>query len=144
MNIKKTSLLIVGAIWLLVGIGLSIAGVRWLFQLDFGIKLVIFVLSAFLIGLLKGNFVLKKVALKYCKRSSEIKFTNVLTGWAKIFGIKGFILIGVMMAGGSMLRHSTINRPILGIIYLAIGIGLVYASKIFFSNQESIAIQKGA
>ena len=135
-TIKNISLIIVGVIWFLVGAGLSIVGINWMLQLGFGPKLIIFLTPSILIGLLKGKFVLQKVALKYYKRSDVIKFNNndIFLGWVKIFGIKGFILIGLMMAMGSFLRHSNIDRPILGIVYLAVGMALLYASKIFFNT----------
>ncbi|MBI2995577.1 MAG: hypothetical protein HYY52_02585 [Candidatus Melainabacteria bacterium] len=138
IDIKKTSLILVGLIWFLVGLGLSIAGVRWLLHLNFGPKFIIFLAIALSIGLLKGEFLLRKVALKYYKRSEVIQFdkSDMFTGCVKILGIKGFILISMMMILGSLLRHSSFDRPILGIIYLAVGIALVYASKIFFSNKE--------
>lgn len=137
-KIKKTSLTIVGIIWFLVGLGLSIAGVNWILQLGIGPKLIIFISSAVLIGLLKGKFVLQKVAMKYYKRSDIVQFNDndIFFGWVKIFGVKGFILIALMMTMGSYLRHSNIDRPILGIVYLAVGIALLYASKIFFTRTK--------
>ena len=138
-NIKKTSLIIVGVIWFLVGAGLSIAGVNWILQLGFGPKMIIFLTASVLIGSLKGRFVLQKVALKYYKRSDIIQFNNndKFFGWVKILGVKGFILIALMMVMGSFLRHSNIDRPILGIVYLAVGIALLYASKIFFNTDKA-------
>lgn len=139
MSVKKTSLVLVGVIWSLVGIGLSIAGISWLLSMSFGQKMIIFVSIGVIIGMLKGKFILKKVALKYYKRSDVIQFNkgDIFLGWAKILGIRGFVLIGLMMAMGSYLRHSNIDRPILGIIYLAVGIALVYASKIFYEGNKA-------
>ena len=136
MNPKKISLIIVGAIWFLVGIGLSIRGINWLLSLSFGPKMIVFFLIATIIGLLKGKSILTKVALKYYKRAEVIQFNknDILIGWIKIFGVKGFILIGLMMGLGIFLRKTSIDRPLLGIIYLAVGIALVYASKIFFKD----------
>ncbi len=140
MDIKKTSLIIVGLIWFLVGLGLSICGIRWLMTLGFGPKMIIFTSVAVIIGSLKGKFVLRKIALKYYKRSEVVQFNknDMFFGWVKIFGVKGFILIGLMMALGRFLRTSNIDRPILGIVYLAVGIALVYASKIFFDNKSAV------
>ena len=137
-NVKKTSLIIVGVMWFIVGAVLSIVGINWMLMLGFGPKLIMFLTPAVLIGVLKGRFVLQKVALKYYKRSDVIKFNDkdVFLGWAKILGVKGFILIALMMVMGSFLRHSNIDRPILGIVYLAVGIALLYASKIFFNTDK--------
>lgn len=134
MDIKKTSLIIVGIVWATVGIGLSIAGINWISHLGFGPKMIIFISLSVVIGLLKGKFILQKIAKKYYKRSEVIEFNknDIYLGWLKILGVRGFILIGLMIAMGSFLRHSNIDRPILGIIYLAVGMALVYASKIFF------------
>ncbi len=139
MNGKKTSLILVGLIWLVVGIYLGIIGTNWMLGLGLGKKLIIFLAVSTTIGLLKGKFVLKKVALKYYKRADTIRFnkSDILTGWIRILGLKGFILIGLMMGMGIFLRHSNIDRPILGIVYLAVGIALVYASKIFFENKNT-------
>ena len=138
VKVKKTSLTIVGIIWFLVGAGLSIAGINWMLMLGFGPKMIIFLTLSVLIGLLKGRFVLQKVALKYYKRSDLVQFNDndILIGWMKIFGVKGFILIGLMMAMGGILRRSPIDRPILGIVYLAVGIALLYASKTFFNTDK--------
>ncbi len=139
MSAKKISLIIVGLIWSLVGIGLSIAGSNWILGLGIGPKMIAFISAGVIIGLLKGKFILKKVALKYYKRSEVVQFNknDIFLGWVKILGIRGFILISVMMALGSFLRHSNIDRPILGIIYLAVGIALVYASKIFYESNKA-------
>lgn len=138
MSTKSISVIIVGLIWFLVGLFLSARGINWLLQLGMGTKLIIFLSVTVIIGLLKGKFVLQKVALKYLKRSSDIQFSkiDIFTGWAKILGIKGGILIGLMMGMGILLRQSSIDRTILGIIYLAVGIALLYASKVFFLNQN--------
>ncbi|MBI1858002.1 MAG: hypothetical protein HYR97_02675 [Candidatus Melainabacteria bacterium] len=137
MDVKQLSLKIVGFIWMLVGLGLSLAGINWMLQLGFGVNLIIFLTTALVIGLLKGKFVLQKVAKKYYKRSDDIQYNrnDIFTGWAKIMGIRGGVLIAVMMTIGMILRHSNIDRPILGIIYLAVGIALLYASKVFFKSQ---------
>lgn len=139
MDIKKTSLTIVGFLWLIVGICLAFTGSYWILKLKLGTKMILFFLAGIVIGLLKGVFILKKVALKYLKSSENIEFTKIdkLTGPLKILGIKGIVLIGAMIAIGVFLRHSNIDRPILGIVYLAVGIALVYASKIFFNNKNS-------
>lgn len=139
MSIERKSLIIVGALWFLVGIGLSIAGINWLKQLPFGPKMITFLSIASIVGLTKGKFVLQKIAAKYKKRAEVINFNknDIFTGWAKILGIRGAFLISLMMVMGRFLRHSSIDRPILGVIYLAVGIALLYASKVFFISKST-------
>lgn len=138
MDIRIVSITTVGVIWFLVGAGLSIAGINWLCELNIGVQLVIYVSIATIIGLLKGKFALRKVASKYCKRSRELQYNrnDIFIGWMKILGVKGALLIGIMILLGAFLRHSTIDRPILGVIYLAVGIALLYASKVFFVDKD--------
>ena len=138
MDVRKISLIIVGVIWLIVGLVLSTLGINWLITLKLGPVFFTFTLLSLIVGLIKGKFVLKKAAEKYYKNSQHITFNkiDILTGWAKVLGLKGFILIGLMIAIGSFLRHSTIDRPILGVVYLAVGVALVYASKIFFVQKS--------
>ena len=134
MDPKKISLIIVGIIWALVGIFLAARGINWELSLGSWPKLLAFLSISVIFGLLKGKFILSKVAAKYCKRVETIKFneSDILFGWIKVLGVRGFILIGLMIGIGVYLRHSNIDRPILGIVYIAVGIALVYASKIFF------------
>lgn len=140
MDIKKISLIIVGVLWLLVGVGLSAIGTVWILKLSFWPKVILFLIIALTAGLLKGKFVLEKVASKYYKRAEAIKFSriDIFTGSIKILGLKGIILIGLMIGISSFLRHSNFDRPILGTIYLAVGIALVYASKIFLTTTKQI------
>ena len=138
MDVKKLSLKAVGFIWAVVGIYLSVVGLKWLMALAIGPKLVIFLSLSALIGPLKGKFILSKVAKRYYDGAEKLTFTNndIFLGWVKILGLRGFILIASMILIGSLLRHSSIDRPILGVIYLAVGIALLYASKVFFKNKE--------
>jgi len=136
---KKVSLVLVGLIWLLVGVGLGIRGINWIMELGIGPKTIGFLSLSVIFGLLKGKYILKKVAMKYWKRSESIQFKeiDILSGWIKILGIRGFIFIGIMIAIGILLRNSNIDRPILGVVYLAVGFALVYASKIFFEEKRN-------
>ena len=139
MNIKNISIKVVGSIWFIVGTFLSFTGVRWLLLTGLGPKFFGLILLSVIIGGLKGSTILKKVAKKYYARADKIKFNDndIFLGWVKILGIKGFILIASMIVLGSILRHSSIDRPILGVIYLAVGIALLYASKVFFSSSQT-------
>lgn len=127
----------IGILWLLVGISLSSAGIFFLLS-ALNQSTILCLSIAITIGFLKGKFILYKAALKYLKRAELISFDkyDIFTGWAKILGIKSFILIGVMIFLGSLLRHSAIAGNILGTIYLAVGLGLVYADMVFFTSKS--------
>lgn len=139
MKEKNISLVIIGLIWFSVGIFLSLRGIEWLLEIDVISNLIIFFVTAFVVGLVKGRFVLKRVAKKYCIRAGEIEYSKVdtMTGWVKVLGVKGILLIVLMIMLGILLRHSNIDRPILGVIYFAVGIAMLYASKEFFIWKNS-------
>ena len=138
MDAKNISIKVVGSIWFIVGIALSIVGTKWLLLTGLGPKFFGLLFLSVLIGGLKGKKVLKKIAKRYYDGAEKIKFNDndIFLGWVKILGVRGFILIASMMILGSILRHSTIDRPILGVIYLAVGIALLYASKVFFNKSK--------
>ena len=138
MGAKNVSIKIVGSVWFIVGAFLSFTGVRWLLLTGLGPKFFGLIFLSVIIGGLKGSTILKKVAKKYYDGADKIKFNDndIFLGWVKILGIRGFILIASMMILGSILRHSSIDRPILGVIYLAVGIALLYASRVFFSANK--------
>ncbi len=140
MKAHKISLIIVGLIWFSVSIRLFISGIQNLFLEEIGPRIILFTSIAVAIGLLKGKFVLQKVANKYCNNAKSITFTqnDIYIGWIKVLGIRGFALLGIMMTIGYFLRNSNIDRTILGIICLAVSLGLGYASKVFFTNAKTL------
>lgn len=139
MEPKKVSLVVVGAIWILVSIRLLFTGIQGLLTLGIGPKMIIFCAIGIAIGLLKGRFVLQKVATKYCVGAKSITFNknDIYIGWVKVLGIRGFVLLGIMMSIGFFLRNSSIDKAILGIVCLAVSLGLGYASKTFFVQAKA-------
>ncbi len=139
MKPEKVSLFIVGIIWLGVSIRLLFTGVNGLLTLDFGPKMIIFAVIAVCLGIFKGKVVLQKVAKKYCNNAKLISFTksDFYIGWAKVLGIRGFILLGIMMSIGFLLRSSSIDKAILGVVCLAVSLGLGYASNVFFTSAKA-------
>ncbi len=45
---------------------------------------------------------------------------------------KGYLIIAIMMTGGILLRHSSIPRPYLAVVYAAIGAALLQASMHYY------------
>lgn len=141
MKAHKISLIIVGLIWFSVSARLFISGIQNLLTGEVGPKIIIFASIAIAIGLVKGKFVLQKVANKYCNNAKSITFTqnDIFLGWIKVLGIRGFVLLGIMMGIGYFLRNSSIDKSILGIICLAVSLGLGYASRVFFANAKTLS-----
>jgi len=86
------------------------------------------VLIALVAGFLKGHFVFSKLAQKNIRRIYELaphKEKVCIFAFQAAFS---YLLIIGMITLGILLRFSPIPREYLAIVYLAIGIGLLYAS----------------
>lgn len=83
---------------------------------------------AIVIGLIKERYILNRYARKAVARIRA-------RGKACFFGFFGWsswLFIAVMMGGGILLRHSGLWPDLLGVIYVAVGTGLLMADRIFW------------
>ncbi len=55
---------------------------------------------------------------------------------------KGYLIIAIMMAGGTMLRHSAIPRAYLAVVYAAIGAALLQASINYYIRLGQLSFGK--
>lgn len=138
MKEKRVSLIIVGVIWLIIGIRVLMRGYSFLSLAELGNQIYIYLIVAFGIGIFKGKVVLKKVANKYYKRADVINFTkqDLYFGFMKILGARGAFLISLMVGLGILLRSIGLDKGILGTIYIGVGIALSIASLEFFKKSS--------
>ena len=130
----RGQLFLAGTMWLIVGIVLYIRALGWLFSHNYGVLVIVFCLSgATLLGLLKGNMALDKVAEKATSRIRQRGDDACLFGF---FSLKSWFLIGFMIAMGKLLRMSSTPVYIVSILYMAIGIALTFSSRIFFTSMS--------
>ena len=126
---SRTQVWLAGAILGCVGVGLLSVGTYWLLT-DAGVKGVILLGIAAGLGLGKSLLVLDRTALH---TASRIK----LRGEGRCVG--GFlspglwILVVVMMLMGRLLRNIGLSSAILGLIYAAVGVGLLFSSRHIWS-----------
>jgi hypothetical protein len=106
-------------LWTAVGTGLSAAGIVWCFSarkpwipLGFGIG----------VGALKGIFIIAKIAARNARRIVSRGDGKCLGGF---LSVKTWLLVAAMMGSGMVLRRSSLPRPVLGVIYTAVGTGLL-------------------
>lgn len=127
----KRQLFLAGTMWLIVGVILYIRALSWLFSHQYELWAIVFCIGgATLIGLLKGRMALDKAAHKAIARIKERGDGTCMFGF---FSIKSWLLIGLMIAMGRLLRMSPTPIYIVSTIYMAIGTALSFSSRVFFT-----------
>ena len=123
---RPTLILSAAVVWAMVGAFLCFRAALW-FRASGG---TIFWL-AFLglaVGFLKGHFLLSRMARRNIRRIFELSPHKDKICLFAFQAIQAYLLIFGMMALGILLRHSSVPREILAVVYLAIGSALIYAS----------------
>lgn len=120
----RLRLLVAALIWTLVGGGLFAAGFRWT-VIDEGRRGWLGLALALVLGWLKGRYVLSGRAAANTRRIIAEGDGRCLGG---VFEWSAWSLVPVMIGLGYMLRHSEVPRLWIGVIYAAVGAGLVLAS----------------
>jgi len=134
--VSRTTLVRSAAIvWGAVGTFLSIQALLWFRASERNVFWM--VLIALVIGFLKGHWVFSTLARRNIRRIYELsphKEKICIFAFQAAFS---YLLIIGMITLGILLRLSPIPREYLAIIYLAIGVGLLYASmQYWLANRE--------
>ena len=118
----RTHLLLGGLIWTVVGGGLLAFGLVQASRaghLMYGV-------AGLLLGTVKTFFVLDRVARKNIKRIREFE-EKVCFG--SVYSWKTWLLVAAMIGLGRYLRTTVFPGEIIGLIYTAVGWGLLLASR---------------
>ena len=121
---KNLLVLMAGIVWAGVGIMLLVLAFSWL-EADADSNIYLFGGVGLVLALLVHHFGFLRIVDKNLKRIIP------MTGKKCVFSFitwKSYLLIIVMMTMGIMLRHSSIPKPYLAIIYTAIGLALILSS----------------
>jgi hypothetical protein len=129
----KAHLAIAGLLWTVVGAGLlTMGGVFWFHLPYLGFldreHLAIGGL-AMVIGLIKGKFILDRTANRVIERVDTLSEPNPLKSIGQMFGLKTIALILAMMGIGVVLRIAGVSFEIRGLIYLAVGVALLWSCR---------------
>lgn len=119
---RSAHLLVAALMWTCVGLLLMFRGTVWLYGID---KLWI-ILPAICVGSLKALYLLDRSANKNISRIVEGKDGKCL---GAVYSWKTWLLVILMMAMGCLLRNSTLPKEFLGLFYVSIGWGLLFASR---------------
>lgn len=125
---KKYLILLAGTMWSGVGVMLICFAVSWL-TLFRGKGTLIFYAAGFLAAMPIHHFGFLKLADKNLKRLLPLKDKKCLFSFITW---KSYLIIIVMVALGITLRHSSIPKQYLSILYNGIGLGLFLSGIRYF------------
>jgi hypothetical protein len=117
----RTHLLAAALLWTVVGLGLAAVGLAWSFGSTFPWSLLLAIIGI-AAGMVKGRLVIRKMADWNTARIIARGDGRCLGGF---LAPKTWLLVTVMMGSGIILRRSGVPRPILGVLYTAVGTGLL-------------------
>jgi hypothetical protein len=127
---KPVLKLLAGLLWFGTGIMLSVMGIKWiLFSPDENV--LYFGLAGLASSLLIHFFGFSRIVNKNLRRINNIEDKYCLFGF---MSWKSYLIIILMMTMGITLRHSSLPREWLSVIYLGIGTALVLSSLSYFRD----------
>ena len=139
---RQQHLWIVATIWTVVGAGLLTMGSIFWFHFpylgDLDTRHLAIGGSALSVGLLKGKFVLDKTAKRVIDRTETLNEPNPFKSVFQMFGGKTIALIASMMGIGVILRAAGVSFEIRGLIYLAVGTGLLWSCRQYWKSSFQI------
>ena len=121
---RSALIAVAGSMWLAVGTGLAAVGSSWLVTRG-GPGTWMLVPVALAVGWAKATWVLAPIADRNARR---IRNGPALRPLPAVFPPRTWLLIAGFMALGAVLRRSSLPRDLLGLVYIAVGFGLVLAS----------------
>ena len=111
-------------VWTLVGLGLTAAG-TWLALGAEWKTAAAAIFSGLILGALKGRFLLARMARENAARIAAGPGTAFI---GTIFPLSSWGLAACFMVAGVALRRSGLPPALLGMVYVAAGLGLLVAS----------------
>jgi hypothetical protein len=121
---KWVLLLLAGFMWIGVGIMLLTFAYSWLRALH-GVKYFIFAVTGIVVALMIHHFGFLKIV------DNNLGRILPMEGKRCIFSFitwKSYIIVAIMIAMGTMLRHSPIPKSYLSVVYTGIGLSLILSS----------------
>ncbi len=126
----RTHLLLAALLWTGVGLGLLGAGVAWSARARWPWPWVV-VPAAAAAGLVKGRLALDRVARRSAARIRARGDGRCLGGF---LSWRTWVFVLVMMGLGATLRRSPVPRPALGAVYVAVGVAMVWGSRVYWAG----------
>jgi len=133
----STRLLTAALVWSAVGLFLTLKGV-YLFREDsWGIVLAV-ILAGAILGLIKSRLILDRVAARIVLHIGANPSRACLGG---LFSLRNWALIGVMIVFGRTLGALPLNAAIKTGLYVMVGSGLAYSSRLMWTAWKNSAAE---
>jgi hypothetical protein len=125
----QTRLLTAAIVWSAVGLFLSMKGVYLFREGSWGIVLAV-VVGGMVLGMLKSRLILDRVAGRIILHIGAKPSRACLGG---LFSVRNWVLIAVMIVFGRTLSALPLNAAIKTGLYVMVGSGLAYSSRLMWS-----------
>jgi hypothetical protein len=134
--VERRTLVVAAALtWSVVGVGLTVRAGFWLAPA--GRAALWMAPVAVALGLLKGRFVLMRLAARNLERIRLLSPHKERICVFAFQSTQSFLIVLGMIGLGIALRHSPLRRDLLGMVYLAIGTALFTASFSYWRARSS-------
>jgi hypothetical protein len=129
---RETLVLVAGIIWSLVGLTLVSIAAAWLVSSPHYLLLMV-------LGGPVAGYVIYRFGFSHLARKNLVRIYAQAPEKDKVCvfafqNIRSYLLVVVMMCLGYGLRHSGIPRTYLAPVYLAIGLGLLFSSLLYYNR----------
>ena len=133
----RTRLLTAAIVWSAVGLFLSLKGVYLFREGSWGIVLAVVVAGA-IMGMLKSRLILDRVADRIILHIGAKPSRACLGG---LFSVRNWVLIAVMIVFGRTLSALPLNVAIKTGLYVMVGSGLAYSSRLMWTAWKNSAAE---
>jgi len=129
---RATLVLVAGIVWSLVGLTLVSVAVVWLFSSPRCAVIL-------LLGGAVAGYVIYRLGFSHLARKNLVRIYTQAPQKDKVCvfafqNIRSYFLVVIMMGLGYGLRHSGIPKTYLAPVYLAIGLGLLLSSLLYYNR----------
>ena len=121
-------LFLAGLVWIFVGITLLFLAFSWLSKAS-NINVQLFTIAGVILALVVHHLAFLKIADNNLQRILLMHHKSCLFAFIPW---KSYLIIAVMITMGAILRHSTIPKHYLAVLYIGIGLALVLSSVRYF------------
>jgi hypothetical protein len=125
---KHVLLCLAGIAWLSVGALLVMVAYSWL-DTATHVRMSLFFGAGLIMSLLVHHFGFLKLVDKNVTRISHMDAKRCVFSFIPW---KSYLIVGVMITMGGVLRHSTLPKQYLAIVYIGIGLALILSSLRYF------------
>lgn len=124
---SRIQILLAALMWTVVGGGLLFFGVQWITGTGLTLPGLGLVLAGIVIGVAKSKLVLDRTARKIVHRIGKRGEGRCVGGF---LSLRSWLLVLAMIVLGRFLRQGLLSTTAAGLLYTAIGTGLLFSSRL--------------